>query len=274
MKKLAYSLGAIIIAIGLTGCGQPTPAEMKVIKKECQTKDNFRFTQGECLETYKVSGTKQGTINVILHGNAPKASGSMVIGVMQVIAEQISQSSKLTTYYYARPDVSESSSYVFQKQKGVFQQTQEDYIKFNKNFILTLMKESNAKQVNLYGFSAGTTIIQNMIPMLPKNSVNKVVLVAGQLDPDKQMYLGYGRTKNIGGLQPIDDVSNLPKNTKYLLISGDKDSICPTELSKDYSKELTKNGIKNKLVEIKNSGNHKDLFTSDKVLKLASDFLK
>ncbi len=276
MKKLIYSLGAIFIAIGLTGCGQPSPAEMKIIKQECKTKDNFKFHQGECLETYKIIGEKKDAINVVLHGHSPPRSGKMAIGVMKMIAEPINESTKYTTYYYARPHVAGSSSNIFTYDKKVSEQTIESYIKFNADFIKKLMNEEKVNKINLYGFSAGTTLIQNMIPLLPNNSVKKVVLIAGQFNVNEHRSNKRGKMVFVGGIQPTNQADKLDKNTKYLLISGNRDSECPTKLSKDYANELTKNNIQNKFIEMKqeDGDGHKDLFWYDKILKRASDFLK
>jgi pimeloyl-ACP methyl ester carboxylesterase len=291
MKKMLSFLTVMITAIVFSGCAL-SKEDLAKIEKDCKTKSgDFIYHKGECLETKFIKGTNSEFINILIHGNPGGPNRPEMLKDTTKFAQELANKTSYTTFYYTRPNYGKSSSNVWHPIKKQTQEIKEDYIQFNASFFKKLMSKTNAKKVNLIAFAAGTTVGAN-VAALNHDIINKVVLIGGQYNIYKQKILeaeAMGgckecRKKNMRiasiGFTPQENVDKLNKNSKFLIIAGDQDKICPKKLSQEYVEELKIHNIPHKYILVKQEGKfyspkngHEALFLDPKTWNHTIEFI-
>jgi len=239
----------------------------KISHEECLEKgENYLFAGGECIEYFVSKGDREGALNIIVHGTWP--DGTNTLGRYSSFAETLSLNTDITTVAVALPGYSNSSTNNFTAlaHEGVKNlAAKEEYINFLGDLIKELKDRFEAESVTYIGHSAGAMMGATLTGFEPE-LIQNAVLVGGRYDIHKE-----GKGPNLVSI--VDVLEKVSKNTKFLLIYGEKDKISLPNITKDFYNLAIKNGLNAKIVEVKN-GVHLDLDMSDTSVESITDFLE
>jgi predicted esterase len=261
MKHVKYIVISLILLL-TSLC-----ANEAVNKSQCTNKgENFIFVGNECIEFYEAAADRENVLNIVVHGTWK--AGTNILGRYASFADDLAIQTDITTVAVALPGYSSSSTNHFQalSHEGVKNlASTKEYLDFLAKLIESLQKKYNAKVVNFIGHSAGGAMGTTLIGYKPKLITN-LVSAGGYYDIHK-------RSKNRDLISAVDYIDKVDKNSKILLIYGEKDEISKPIVSKEFYKTAKAKGVNVKLVEVKN-GVHLDLDMSDTSVENIIEFLE
>jgi alpha-beta hydrolase superfamily lysophospholipase len=220
-------------------------------------KENFIFAGGECINYFEETGDINNVLNIIIHG--AWADGTNTLARYAPFASNISMATDITTVAIALPGYSKSStnnlkSLMYKDDKPKKAGTKE-YVVFLGKLIEALKEKYNAKTINVMAHSAGAMMSATLSGYKP-NLIQNIALAGG-------IYKVKDISKTTKELISIDNyLDKISKQTKYLVIYGEKDTISKPSNSKQFYKELKLRNIDVKIVEVKDF-KHIDLDMSD-----------
>jgi predicted esterase len=242
-------------------------AKDMISKEQCLSRgDNFIFVASECIEFHKAVADRKRFINIIVHGTWKE--GINILGRYASFADDLAIQTDITTIAIALPGYSSSSTNYFPalSHEGVKNlASTKEYIDFLAKIIEHLKKKYNAKVLNYIGHSAGAAMGATLIGYKPKLITN-LVSVGGYYDIHK-------RSKDNDLILAVDFLDQIDKNSKILLIYGEKDKISKPSATKEFYNFAKSKGVHVKLVEVKN-GVHLDLDMSDTSVENIVEFLE
>jgi len=249
MKRL-FLIITILVLVSLN-----VQAE-KINHEDCLEKgENFLFAGGECIQYFTSKGDREGYLNILVHGTWP--DGTNTLGRYSPFAEILSFNTDITTVAVALPGYSNSSTNNFTAlaHEGVKNlAAKEEYIHFLSDLVKELKYRFEAQTVTYIGHSAGAMMGGTLAGFEP-NLINNAVLVGGR-------YNIHEEDKATGLVSIVDVIDEVSKDTKFLLIYGEKDKISPAKVTKNFYELASKKGLDVKIVEVKN-GVHLDLDMTD-----------
>ena len=249
-------------------CFAVSSIQAKIVTKDkCLLKgDSFIYAGGECIEYYEALSDDTDTLNIVVHGIW--SEGTNTLGRYSVFADDLSIQTDISTIAVALPGYSGSSTNHLNSlaHKGTkYLASTKEYIDFLSELVLSLKNRYNVKVVNYIGHSAGAAMGATLIGYNPK-LIKNLVSVGGYYDIHKR-----SRDKSL--ISAIDYIDNIDKNSKILLIYGEKDKISKPIVSKEFYKIAKAKNINVKLVEVKN-GVHLDLDMTDTSVENIVEFLE
>lgn len=239
----------------------------KISHEECLEKgEDFLFAGGECIQYFKSKGDREGYLNILVHGTWP--DGTNTLGRYAAFAETLSLNTDITTVAVALPGYSNSSTNKFTAlaHEGVKNlAAKEEYIHFLSDLVKELKYRFEAETVTYIGHSAGAMMGGTLTGFEP-NLIKNAVLVGGR-------YNIHEEDKATGLVSIVDVLDEVSKDTRFLLIYGEKDKISSPKVTKDFYELASKKGLDVKIVEVKN-GVHLDLDMSDTSVEAITQFLE
>lgn len=240
--------------------------------------DNWVRTTRDSLhiKTFRGDGlTSKPNLVIIIHGDAPFNNP----GYQYRLAKMISDSNRNTVSIgLLRPGYTDPENNRSPGQKGLT--TGDNYTPEIIDDIAAAIKNLQ----NLYhpsntiiaGHSGGSAITADIINRYP-GIANAAVIVSCPCNLPVWRAHMKSLQKNkiwdqpVTSLSPHEQVRNISRKTKVVVITGEKDDVAPTELSYEYYELLKKNNIEASLITVKNEGH--EIFLSDSVRKTISGFI-
>ena len=236
----------------------------KVNEKDCRGEE-FIFAGGECINYAIFEGDDNERLTIIVHGTWDE--GTNTLGRYTPFAETLNLNTDLTTIAVALPGYSKSS---LNKLKSIgskkynHQASTKEYVVFLGELVAALKKKYESKEVTLIGHSAGAMMSASLAGLKPE-LLNNVVLVGGRYSiKDRDM----SKTLVAG-----DVISNMSKDTKFLLVYGSVDTISKPEVTKKFFEVAKKAGLNVKIIEAKDAG-HIDLDMTDESVEAITELLE
>lgn len=268
MKKIFYSLTALIIAISLSGCAgnQLTEDEILKVKKEC--KNSFLYADGECLEYYLSKGSKQDKVIVFLPGSHTK--GGHALSWATEHADDIASVTNINTYIINMPGYGMSSTNRFNKMlwnPGNIPTADINFINFTIKVLEEIKKKNNAKNLYVIGHSSGAALA-SIISGYKPNLIQKAICIGGTYDFDTRVK-NWKKWSKYSYVSAIDYVENIT-NTDIILLIGEDEKEARLLQTKIFEKALLKNNKKVKVVSYPNVSHN----MSDEMWNDISSYIK
>ena len=230
----------------------------------CSVKDSLQWvsTSTGCLHIYTYKSDKilsNPNLVIVIHGDAPFNKPGYQYLMAKKIAERNSNSIAISLL---RPGYTDPDGNTSDGKKGLT--TGDNYTEEVINAISEAIEHFKTlyhpNKIILVGHSGGAAISADIIGLKP-GLIDEAVIVSCPCNVSKwRNYMGKQQPENpawrdsVKSISPIDVADKISKNTEVLIISGEKDSIAPTELSGEYYNKLKTNGIKSRLIKVPNKG--------------------
>lgn len=225
----------------------------EILLKECEQKgENYIFAKDECIEFFKAEGDIENILNIIVHGTWKE--GTNTIARYAPFAENLAMATDITTIAISLPGYSNSTSNNFKALSHNGKKdlaSNKEYIEFLGQLIQNLKRKFNANSINYIGHSAGAKM-GSILSFYKPNLINNMIFAGGTYDINKI-------SKN--------------KNSKILLIYGEKDLISKPKLTKDFYSLAKSKNLNVQILGIKNAV-HLDLDMRDESIEAISEMLE
>lgn len=239
---------------------------------KCLQPDQWVSTSLGCLHFYSYSSdsvTENPNLVIVLHGDAPFNKPGYHYSMARKIAGECKNTIAIGLL---RPGYTDPDNNTSGGQRG--KATGDNYTMENiyalAEAINKLKTKYRARNTILAAHSGGAAISAGLLALKPE-VVNKAVLVSCPCDVEKwRQYMSKQQPAvkdwkdSVNSISPVKVVNLIPKNTKIVMLSGEKDEITPINLSQEYYSELRKHGINSKLVQIPDKGH--EVFLNEMVL--------
>lgn len=258
-NKLLILIGFLFLALSSNA--------KNISLEECSNLgDEYIFAGGECIQYNVSEGDIEGAINIIVHGTWP--DGTNTLGRYAPFAETISMSSDITTIAVALPGYSGSSTNNFTAlaHEGVKNLgAKEEYIRFLAKLVEGLKDKFEAEKVTYIGHSAGAMMGATLTGFEPE-LINNIVLVGGRYNIHEEV-------KDPGLVSVTDVLDKVNRDMNILLVYGTADKISKPKVTKDFYELALKEGLKVKIVEVKDAP-HLDLDMTDESVEAIVELLE
>lgn len=242
--------------------------------------DNWASTRHDSLhiKTYRSAGlTDQPNLIIIIHGDAPFNNP----GYQYKLAELISTENRnVIAIGLLRPGYTDPENVHSPGIKGLTtgDNYTADVVDDIATAITNLKKLYHPAKTIIAGHSGGSAITADIVGRYPAIANAAVIVSCPCNVPEWRLHMK-ALQKNakvwdqpVNSLSPHDLTNTISKNTKMIIITGEKDDIAPTSLSIQYYEQLKKRDLDAQLITIK--GADHEIFLTDSVRKSISDLLK
>lgn len=252
MKKFT-SIAAIALAFGLLSACQTTSAT----SESCPTGDARNWVKGSptcfAIETFTPSSASPSTLVVVLHGDLSRGgpadySFSIAEDAASLGAVGVAM---MRPGYSGGGKTSSGRATRRQDRDSRYSGTENDDI---AAAVAALKRQYNVSRVVMFGHSGGAAI-SGVLAGRSAPLIDGLILLACPCDVPTWRDRN-GRSAYLGAESPINYVEKLPKTTKVIAITGEKDSNTQPYLAKDYVQQAKNSGIDATYIEVPGAGHN------------------